>query len=804
MRQFVAAPAAQGLRRFAAFSRTDKVPRLARVLKRFDYAMSFARTPLALAIVLAGSPHAIAQNAPPAELEAVRVVGEVELDETEIGGIVLDATDLAPRRAATSDTASLLRDLPGVSLYGAGGVSSLPSIRGLADDRLRIKVDGMDLIAACPNHMNSPLSYLDPTAVAKATVYAGVSPVSVGGDSLGGSIVVESAAPEFAAPGHGTLRQGEVGAFYRSNGNAYGANLAASAASESAYLSYTASYARAGNYSAGDDFKTYAFTGRVGHTLPLDEVGSTAYEAINQALKFAWKRDGDLFEFRVGRQHIPYEAFPNQRMDMTDNVSDQFNLAFTGKRGWGTLKARAWYEHTAHEMDFGDDKRYWYGGASGGSAATDGLPCSPISGGMGGCAAGMPMFTDGKNTGLNLHADLPLAGGDTVRVGGEIQAYRLDDWWTPSGAGMWPNTFWNIHDGQRDRYAVFGEWESRFAPHWTSLVGVRHETVRMNAGMVHGYNLADFPTVGAGGSGNQTTDAVAFNTADRSKTDRNWDLTALARYTPDATHTYEAGLAQKTRSPNLYERYTWSTWQMAALMNNFVGDGNGYVGNLNLKPEVARTVSVSGEWHDADKARWGLKFAPYYTHVKDYIDAVRLPGQTGTTNFVLLQYANQSARLYGADLSGHALVARGTAWGDFTARGTLSYARGENRDTGDKLYNIMPLNAKLGLAQTHGRWRNAVETELVGRKKHVSAVRNEMETPGYGLVHLRARYEEKRYSVDFGVENLFDRFHSLPLGGAYVGQGTTMANPALPNYPQWGTPVPGPGRSFYAGVNVKL
>ena len=53
-----------------------------------------------------------------------------------------------------------LRDVPGVSLYGAGGVSSLPSIHGLADDRLRVTVDGMDLIASCPNHMNPALSYI--------------------------------------------------------------------------------------------------------------------------------------------------------------------------------------------------------------------------------------------------------------------------------------------------------------------------------------------------------------------------------------------------------------------------------------------------------------------------------------------------------------------------------------------------------------------------------------------------------------------------------------------------------------------
>ena len=51
-------------------------------------------------------------------------------------------------------------------------------------------------------------------------------------------------------------------------------------------------------------------------------------------------------------------------------------------------------------------------------------------------------------------------------------------------------------------------------------------------------------------------------------------------------------MAHKVRSPNVYQRYTWSTWSMAAMMNNIVGDGNGYVGNLDLQPEVAHTLSA--------------------------------------------------------------------------------------------------------------------------------------------------------------------------------------------------------------------
>ncbi len=140
-------------------------------------------------------------------------------------GVVVE--DLPSLRAATSDTASLLRDVPGVSLYGAGGVSSLPSIHGLADDRLRIKVDGMDLISACGNHMNPALSYIDPSKSESIQVFSGLAPVSSGGDSIGGTILVDSAAPEFAKAGEGVLKKGEAGAFYRSNGNAYGGNLSA-------------------------------------------------------------------------------------------------------------------------------------------------------------------------------------------------------------------------------------------------------------------------------------------------------------------------------------------------------------------------------------------------------------------------------------------------------------------------------------------------------------------------------------------------------------------------------------------------
>jgi iron complex outermembrane receptor protein len=760
--------------------------------------MLFSRKPVSLAISLALSAawnSAVAQNAPPPSADSplltVVVVGS-EPTDVDPNSVTLDAAALLPMRASTSDTAALLRDIPGVSVYGAGGVSSLPAIRGLADDRLRIKVDGMDLISACGNHMNPPLSYIDPTRVGSAKVFAGIAPVSSGGDSIGGTILVESFAPEFAQAGQAPLLKGEAGTFYRSNGNALGANISATAAGENLSVTYSGSTAQSDDYTAGGDFKPAgpAFIG--GPTSPSlytsskwldgDEVGSTQYKSTNQSLDFALRHDNHLLDLKLGYQHIPYQGYPNQRMDMTDNTSTQANLGYTGRYDWGRLEARVYREHTEHEMNFLEDKAFWYKGN----------------------APGMPMYTDGENIGAAVKGDIALSARDLVRVGTEFQQYRLDDWWPPSGTGgMSPNTFRNINDGKRDRYAAFAEWEAQWAPQWLSLLGLRHETVKMDAGPVQGYNAS------------YTADATAFNTADRERTDHNWDVTTLARYTPSRTQTIEFGFARKTRSPNLYERYTWSTGGMAMNMVNMAGDGNGYVGNLELDPEIAHTLSATFDWHDAARQDWGLKITPYYTYVDDYINAERCSGAMmgvctqanvdRKDGFVFLRFVNQDAQLYGVDVSGYFPLAKNTGFGSFTANGVLSYVRGETvNGADDNLYNIMPLNAKLSVTQSLGRWSNIAEVHLVDAKSDVSEIRNEIETPGYALLNLRSSYAWKKVRLDVGIENVFDRLYYHPLGGAYVGQGITMPPMAVAGSPTWGTAVPGMGRSIYAGVNVQF
>ena len=309
-------------------------------------------------------------------------------------------------RAATSDTASLLRNIPGVSTYGAGGVSSLPVIRGLADDRIRItgRWHGSDRLLPQPHESAAVLYRPDQCRHAQGLLrdHAGQRRRR---QHRRHDHRRDARAPVFAAPGQDYLATGQIGGFYRSNGNAWGANIAATAATENISLTYTGSSAQADNYKAGGNFKTTTATGRVGHTLPLDEVGSTAYETSepDAELRAERRRPSRRGQVRLpahSRTTLSEPAHGHARQRSEDHSTCAISASTTGDM----FEARAYYEKVdPHYMDFGPDKRFWYGVQSGGRWRATAQPCSPISAN---CAAGMPMYTKSSNTGVNVKADV--------------------------------------------------------------------------------------------------------------------------------------------------------------------------------------------------------------------------------------------------------------------------------------------------------------------------------------------------------------------------------------------------------------
>ncbi len=707
-------------------------------------------------------------------MQEVQVVAPRIEEPKMLQGSTINSSTLPPLRAATSDTTTLMSSQPGLSLYTGGGVSNLPVLHGMADDRIRINVDGRELPSACGNHMNPPLSYIDPSNVAKIDVIGGITPVSSGGDNIAGTISVQSIDPQFAKPGSGTLLKGKAAAFNRSNGQNYGSNLGATLASEKLSLMLQGSTTRAGDYNDGHDQK----------------VKSTAFAAENYSVTLAGRNQGNLVTIDVGGQDIPFQDFVNAHMDMTGNQAKFVNGRYEGQFSWGKLDTQIHWENTKHQMNTRGDK----------------LP------GM-----NMPMNTDGTTYGYLLKAEIELSEQNTLRVGNEFTHFELDDWWPASPAqatsacntgvvststcSMAPGTLLNINNGRRNRLGSFVEWHADWQNKWSSLLGLRNDIVWMNTDDVIGYNSNPAATNSAA----YATDAQEFNATDHARQDVNFDLTALLRYQANQTSTYEGGYARKSRAPNLYERYLWiQRSSMSTRMNSAVGDANGYAGNLNLEPEVAHTFSFTAKWHDKNQQKWSITATPYYTRVQDYIDAERcqvlnggnactVANRNATTGLVNLKYANHDAQLYGMDLSARTQVAETQKAGNFALAGEVGYVRGENLDSGDDLYHIMPLNAKITLEHQLNNWSNSVEFQGVARKEDISAVRNELKTGGYGLVNLKTGYQWGTVRLDAGIDNLLDKAYNHPLGGTYW-IGDTSGK----------TPVPGMGRSAYVGMSVEF
>ncbi|MBY9068281.1 TonB-dependent receptor [Hyphomonas sp. WL0036] len=704
----------------------------------------------AAALVASGSflPMALAQEAtelPP--IEALEDSFSTSGTGGQDGGYSVSRKDVEAGIAASADPLMLLSRKPGVEVQWNGGIASLPVLRGLADDRVGVLIDGMQVTNYCPNHMNPATSYINAARVERIVVTPTLSPVSLGGDNIAGVIAVESREPEFSAGG--VEYSGEAGIRYRSVSNGMGASLQANLIGERFSARYDAGWNKADNYKSGSG----------------DEVRSTLFESYEQSLLLAAQPAEDvLFWVRFSQQGAPYEGFANQRMDLTDNKSSSVQLHGEGPVGPGILVGEASWREVDHEMNFLSDK----GGAANG---------------------GMPMITEGKDVSAKVSYDMPVEGVGRVRLGAEMFQASMYDYWpaVPGSMMMAPLDYININDGERNRTGVWAEWEAHPAPEWSTLLGLRYERVETDTGDVQPYSYTGMMNMADAMAAN------AFNAADRAREDDNLDVTAKAIWRPADSTMIEFGAAQKSRSPNLYERYAWGRGNMSTSMTNFTGDGAGYVGDINLKPEVARSLAATIDWSDGKEYGRALKASAWASRVEDYIDA----DQIGTLmdGLPILQFANHEADLFGIELSG-ALPVWENDLGTGRLTGLLAWAEGENKETGDNLYNIVPLKGIFALENRKGAWTQALEMELVDDKDRVNGLRQEIRTAGYVLLHLRAGGEVGPFRIEAAIENLLDQDYDLPLGG--IAFGDYKYEGRVGPFRQ----VAGPGRSLNLSVSV--
>jgi iron complex outermembrane receptor protein len=738
-----------------SFSRSLETDRQGRFV--FDkvsighYQLTIHATGFDIAVIPDLSVTAGAETAANVTLKIAPVQAIVEVDGSTIATASatqhkVDADEQAQRR----NSAELVGDAPGVSLRENGQLASIPYLHGLGDERAKLVVDGMTVSSTCPNHMNAPLSYIAPSQAAQVTVLAGITPVTLGGDSLGGTIAVDSADPAFAGAGERLHKETTSTGYYRSNGENYGGAFSTWVANHSLGIGYTGSWATNDDYTDGSGHK----------------VTSTYAQSTDHAVTLAAQGRGNLVTIQASLHHTPYEGFVDAQMDLVGNDAESINLHYRRTFDHSVLDTRIFWQNTRHAMNIGHDK------------STFPMPMN------------MPMNTHGRDLGYSAKLDLPLTDRHTLRLGNELHRFVLNDTW-PAVAGtapmMGPNTFININDGRRIRLGTFAELSSKWNPQWTTLFGLRNDTVWTNTGPVQGY------------SDMYAMDADAFNALNRAHTDPDLDATALTRYEPNTASTFEFGYARKTRAPNLYERYAWSTNMMASGMIGWFGDGNYYVGSVGLKPEIAHTFSGTAAWHDRARKAWEIKLTPYETHIQDYIDVDTLgTAKYGMSTFSQLQFANHNARIYGGDLSGNVAIWNSSSYGLGKISGVAGWLHGERLDSKTPLYQMMPLNLRVAFDEELKGWSAGLGVQAVDHKSNVDPRRFEQSTPGYTLFNLHTAFQRGHLRASAAADNLLNKDYELPLGG--VNFDDYMASGWMSQI----KPLTGRGRSIYASLSVRF
>lgn len=676
---------------------------------------------------------------PAAQLPGVLVTAPRE-EDTLAAPLTTRAPELdLGARTLARDGSDLLDAAPGVAVNRNGPLTGIVQVRGLAGDRVKTLVDDMTITPACSNHMDPPLHYVIPSTVDSLRAVAGVTPVSLGGDSIAGTVIADPERPVFAEdePIRLTARGS---ARFSGDQNAWGFAGTTGAAGENASLSYT------GSWHTGEDIR-----------LRGGRVRASGFEVQQHGLLLAGRADGlGVFSLDGGIGRTDYAGTPALMMDVVDDSSEHFGARWTGALGGIELEARAYWHTIDHVMD--------------------NFTLRPNAGTMENPRSRSP--AESRDAGYRLGASIPLVEGHVARIGSDMNLASFESTIRNLTTGQEQT---GIPDAERNRIGVYAEWEARWTDRWQTLVGVREDTVWSSAGEV----ARTFMPMSMMAQQALAADKAAFNAGDRSLSDANWEAVGLVRFQPAAGQRYELGLARKARAPSMLERYQWTPLSASAGM----ADGRLYQGNLDLESEVAYQVALTGSWSGE---RWQLEISPFYTHVTDYIQGSPVPGRMDPmTGNPILRWENfENVNLYGVD------ARAGYTWNEHVGlRGNLSFVRGRNDTTDDDLYRIMPLHGAVDLDLAWGRLSGVIEMAYGARQEQVARYNAEQPTAGWVTLNLSAGYELREGAkLEIGVENLLNQDYALHTSGVNQVRLSDVAR---------GDRIPEAGRFFWTGVTLE-
>lgn len=468
------------------------------------------------------------------------------------------------------------------------------------------------------------------------------------------------------------------------------------AAGEKGYLRGIGELKKAQNYEDGD-----------GHEVR----SSYDHEQVGFIAGYMPTQDR-LFEFSYEHNSFSDALYPGASMDSPTEDGDIFRLRYLDKptsNKVDNIKAEVYLSDVDHLMD--------------------NFSLRPNAGKK------MATPTTSKTTGGRIILDSTVGktqwkyGIDLQRNVRNAVSNNLTTGVTVPVGILWPN-----NDIQQ--LGVFAESTTKIARQQKLKVGLRIDQVDASA---------DKSAVSINGHSANQSYQLYYGTTAKDQSETN--VGGLLRYERElgAGLSLFTGLSRSVRTADATER-GMNKWTPPAETR--------WIGNPNIKPEKHHQFDIGLNRNTNKLALSGVMF---FDKVSDYILRDTARGQDG-----ILQsdgadiYRNVDAELYGIELEGRLKLNN-----NLDLSSSLAYVRATNTtDNNRPIAQTPPLNGKLQLDYTTGRWGAGARVNFSANQDHIDTLSKQEvgETAGHGTLDFYGNYQiNNALGMRLGVDNLLDK-----------------------------------------------
>ena len=656
--------------------------------------------PLVLSLILATTP-IFAEE--PTTLPSVTVEGEY-LDEP---GVSLK--DTGEVLAKPVDGGDFLRSIPGVSGVRMGGHGIDPIIRGQAETRLNILLDGAYVHGGCPNRMDPPTAYSPIESYDTVTVIKGSQTVIYGGGGSGGTVLFERKTPRF---GENQFFRGKMGGGYSSNSNTKELFGDLTAGSRLGFARGIVEFQDAGNYEDGDGNETRsALSSKSGNFI----LGYTPDDKTRLELSFEATRLDDVLYSGAG-------------MDSPSSENDTIRLKYENE--WGS-KLALYYSKVEHVMDNYSLRPL---------AAGKNKMRVPSNSNTNGGRLSHSWLTDDDQE-WTLGIDYQHNNRDANRFVGAASVSTP----TTLQSIMWP-------DVDLKQVGFFAEFEMPVRAVDLLKLGFRYDRVTSEAGRAKQSAMG-------GVSPNKLYSIYYGKTADEHSENNIGGFVRYEHGLGDGDNFVFVSLSRSVRTADATERF------LAVNNSNFA---ERWVGNPDLNPEQHHELGLGLFWK-ADS--WDMNTSVFYNLVNDYILRDRAHAQSGILqNDNASIYRNVDAELYGFEWATNVKwhknwVSRLTF--DYVHATNTTDDRAIAQTP--PLSGSLNLDYKQATWLLGSNLRFASKQKRVDDDLNTGSGLDARQSPGFGVLDFYGRVNiNKQTMIKLGINNVFDNTYAYHVNRANV------------------------------------